>query len=351
MSPPSVVRSRAHRTAQPRRARSKGGGKPSIRRPAPGSGHSRIVARQSSCCPRRSEPMAAVAPSVCACAPAHRRVSGLYAAVPYPENRGDCRSDVLLASRASDSMRFRPATEADVPALVSRFRGRNALPLEPRVRAALPGLLRQLVASPASTLTLFEERQDAGLELISFAGGVFLRDEVIEQYLAHPFPALLSSVLAALLDNSRPLLTLDEIRQANCDGGLTLAVFPMTMGALTWDSPVVADLRKLAPQAFVRYYAGFRLKAIYYEVFADEVADYLRAGGYRMLHDFSTAAGTGFLSADCRPHMMRLTRAELPPGAMSMATQMFDPPAARLGLTPAEQRVVLHALDGASDRE
>jgi hypothetical protein len=48
--------------------------------------------------------------------------------------------------------------------------------------------------------------------------------------------------------------------------------------------------------------------------------------------------------------MLRLTRAELPPGAMSMATQMFDPPAARLGLTPGEQRVVLHALDGASGR-
>jgi DNA-binding CsgD family transcriptional regulator len=35
---------------------------------------------------------------------------------------------------------------------------------------------------------------------------------------------------------------------------------------------------------------------------------------------------------------------------MSMATQMFDPPAPRLWLTPAEQRVVLRALDGASDR-
>jgi DNA-binding CsgD family transcriptional regulator len=48
--------------------------------------------------------------------------------------------------------------------------------------------------------------------------------------------------------------------------------------------------------------------------------------------------------------MLRLTRADLPPGAMSMATQMFDPPQVRLGLTPAEQRVALRALRGSSDR-
>lgn len=247
-------------------------------------------------------------------------------------------------------MRFRPATESDLPAIAARFWGRNALPLEPRVRAALPGLLRQLLASPASTLTLFERTEGSEVELVSFAGGVFLRSAVVEQYLAHPYPGLLSSVLAMLLDDHRPLLTLEEIRLANSNEGLTLAVFPMPLGALAWDSALAAELRKLAPQSFVRYYAGYRLRAIYYEVFTDEVADYLRAGGYRMLHDFSAAAGTGFLGADCRPRMMRLTRAELPPGAMSMATQMFEPAPAELGLSPAEQRVVLQALDGASDR-
>ncbi len=247
-------------------------------------------------------------------------------------------------------MRFRPATESDIPALLPKFDGRNALPLEPRVRAALPSLLRQIIASPASTLTLFEESHAAAAELVSFAGGMFLRDAVVEEYAAHPQPAWLSSVLAAMLDCRGPLLTLDEIRQANAHQGLTLAVFPVPYGSLAFDSPTVVEVRRLAPQSFVRYYAGYRLRSIYYEVFTDEVADYLCAGGYRLLHDFSAAAGSGFIGADSRPRMMRLTRAELPPGAMSMATQMFDPQPAKFGLTPAEQRVVLHALDGASDR-
>ncbi len=247
-------------------------------------------------------------------------------------------------------MRFRSATDSDIPAIVATFGDRNALPLEPRVRAALPELLRQLIASPAAVINVFEEAGPGGLRVWSFAGGLFVRDSVVDAYLANPAPSFVASVLGRLLDDQRPLLTLEEIRRANTRDGLQLAVFPMPLGQFDWNGPEVTELRKLAPQAFVRYYGGYRLRAIYYEVFADEVASYLQSGGYRLLHDFSIQAGTGILGPQCRPRMLRLTRAELPPGAMSMASQMFDPPAPRLGLSPAEQRVALHALDGASER-
>ncbi len=146
------------------------------------------------------------------------------------------------------------------------------------------------------------------------------------------------------------MLTLDEIRRANSKEGLSLAVIPIVYGRLDWNGPTVEQLRKLAPQAFIRAIGGYRIRAIYYEVFTDEVAAYLRSGGYRLLHDFSSRAGTGVIPPDCRPRMFRLSAEDLPPGAMSMASQMFNPPAAELGLTIAEQRVVLRALDGASDR-
>jgi DNA-binding CsgD family transcriptional regulator len=247
-------------------------------------------------------------------------------------------------------MHFREATESDAEAIAATFDGSNALPLEPRVRAVLPGLLRQLIASPACTPTVFEDSDWAHSRVVSLACGLFLRDAVIEDYLAAPYPALLAGVLAGLLDGRRPLLTLDEIRDANSRDGLTLAVLPIPLGQHGWDDAEVAHLRRLAPQAMLRAIGGYRLRAIYYEVFSDEVARYLRGGGYRLLHDFSALAGTRFLRPDQRPRMLRLTRADLPSGAMSMASQMFDPPRPVLGLTPAEQRVALKALDGASDR-
>src|SRR5512135_2615204 len=247
-------------------------------------------------------------------------------------------------------MRFREATEADIGAITALFDGRNALPLEPRVREALPFLLGRLLSSPTSTLTLFEEDSPTGAQAVSFAGGLFIREPVVERYLAAPFPGLGAAVLRDLLDGGQPLLTLDEIRRANAGGGLTLLVLPIPCGRLKWDDAAFVELRKLAPQAFLRQVGGYRLRAIYYEVFTDEIADYLRAGGYRLLHDFSGQAGSAHFGPECRPRMLRLTPADLPPGAMSMATQMFEPPAPRLGLTAAEQRVVLRAMDGASDQ-
>jgi len=204
-------------------------------------------------------------------------------------------------------MRFREASEQDVDSIASTFGERNALPLAPRVRAALPALLRKLIASPAATLAVFEDDEQPGVPFVSFAGSAFLRQAVIADYLAEPRPALLSSVLGALLDNRQPLLTLDEIRLANSTAGITLAVFPVPQGGRAWRDSSTEHLRRLAPQAFMRYHAGHRLREIYYEVFTDEVAEYLKAGGYRLLHDFtSTNARCAFLHPHSRPRMFRL---------------------------------------------
>jgi DNA-binding CsgD family transcriptional regulator len=247
-------------------------------------------------------------------------------------------------------MRFREATDSDVLTIAKLFDGRNALPLQASVRESLPDILRRLLASPACKLAVFEDEDRSGLRVSSFAGGLFPREEVVASYLAAPFPGLLSSVFTSLGRGEQPLLTLEEIRRANSGTGLILVVFPIALGALDWNDVRVDQLRKLAPQAFVRAIGGYRLRSIYYEVFTDEVAAYLQSGGYRLLHDFSSHAGIGFIPQYCRPRMLRLVADDLPPGAMSMASQMFNPPAARLGLTVAEQRVALRALDGASDR-
>jgi hypothetical protein len=156
---------------------------------------------------------------------------------------------------------------------VATFDGRNALPLEPRIRNALPAPLQQLLASPACTLTVFEDHGRTGLQALSIACGLFVRPEVVERYLDNPAPAFVTTVLGELLDCRPPLLTLEEIRRANSSAGLDVALYPMPRGALEWDDPQTVELRKLAPQAFIRCYSGYRLRSIYYEVFDDVVAD------------------------------------------------------------------------------
>jgi len=93
----------------------------------------------------------------------------------------------------------------------------------------------------------------------SFAGGLFLRDSVVEGYL--PTRTLIRGRRAGSAPRRpAPLLTLDEIRGANTRDGLHLAVFPMPLGQYDWNGPEVTELRKLAPQAFVHFYGGYRLR-------------------------------------------------------------------------------------------
>lgn len=247
-------------------------------------------------------------------------------------------------------MQFRDATTADIADIVASLDGVNALPMSPRLRAALPDLLPKLMSSAASSVTVFEGTLDGGGRLFSWGATLFVRPEVISAYLAAPRPALAAQVLEALLDGARPLLSVDEIRRANSDDGLLAVIVPLPLGGLPWHDPALDELRRAAPLAFIASVGGYRMQAIYYEVFSAAVAEYVRHGGYRLLHDFSAAAGTGFIPATAQPHMLRLTRAELPPGAMSFATQLFNPPSPRLQLRPAEQRVALKALAGAPDR-
>jgi len=161
-------------------------------------------------------------------------------------------------------MRFREATDSDVLTIAKLFDGRNALPLQASIRESLPDILRRLLASPACKLAVFEDEDRSGLRVSSFAGGLFPREEVVASYLAAPFPGLLSSVFTSLGRGEQPLLTLEEIRRANSGTGLILVVFPIALGALDWNDVRVDQLRKLAPQAFVRAIGGYRLRSIYY---------------------------------------------------------------------------------------
>jgi len=63
------------------------------------------------------------------------------------------------------------------------------------VRQALPFLLGRLLSSPACTLTIFEEDGPSGARAVSFAGGLFVREPVIERYLAAPLPGLVPALL------------------------------------------------------------------------------------------------------------------------------------------------------------
>ena len=247
-------------------------------------------------------------------------------------------------------MHFRDAKPADIPHIVGSLSGANALPCSPRLRRALPELLRILLPNVSSPVTIFEGELPAGVRFFSWAATLFVRSEVIEAYLVAPRPCLAAAILESMLDGEHPLMSFDELRRANSGAGVHLVLVPTPHGELPWNHPALDQLRRLTPLAFISTVGGYRVAAVYYEVYDEDAASYVQQGGFRLLHDFSHMSSPGFISPEAKPRMMRLVRGDLPPGAMSFANHLFDPPRPRLGLSPAEQRVALKALGGAPDR-
>lgn len=245
-------------------------------------------------------------------------------------------------------MRFREITPVDVPRCVQLLIAHGGLQMTERVREALPALWSMLVSSnsPQPSL-LIEDAEAAGHPVVCVVPGFFLRDDFVDHCLRRPRPYLFDAICAALLDGLRPLPSLDEVRTANSGDGLVALISNPAYEPRPWHDPLLASMRRIAPMGFVHLFGGYRLRSLYYEAFGDDAAEYLRAGGFRIEHDFAERAGEARLT----PRLFVKHRADVEPGAIDlMAAHVFHCTEPRLGLTLAEQRVVLRALLGESDR-
>jgi DNA-binding CsgD family transcriptional regulator len=100
-------------------------------------------------------------------------------------------------------------------------------------------------------------------------------------------------------------------------------------------------------------HSGYRLQSSWFEVCNIELGDYLRSGGFSLWRDFGDHPDARGHPRSQSPSMYRMTRTEsLARGGFSPATaSLFNAPAPRFGFAPAEQRVLLRALLGETNRE
>jgi DNA-binding CsgD family transcriptional regulator len=245
-------------------------------------------------------------------------------------------------------MRFREISPADVPHCVRLLIAHGGLRLSERVRDALPALWSMLASSSAPHPSmLIEDAEAAGHPVVCVVPGFFLCDEFVHRYRQAPRPYLLNTIYEALLDGERPLPSLEEVRIANSGNGLQALISNPAYEPRPWHDPLLARMRRIAPMGFVHLFGGYRLRSLYYEAFGDDAADYLRAGGFRLEVEFAPQDGHPQL----RPRMFVKHRTDVEPGAIDLlAAHVFHFAEPRLGLTPGEQRVVLRALLGESDR-
>ncbi len=210
-----------------------------------------------------------------------------------------------------------------------------------RVRARLPELWQSLLDANAANVVIFEDAGSIeGCAISAHVNGAFA-DEILER----PRSYLSTLFYEEMLAGRSPLLSPAEIRTANSSTGLNLLV--LHFGLRNHDLTDARTRRVLRPagQAFYFFNTGYRYRLLLNEVYGRQAADYMQAGGLRLLHEFEDH---GNARAD-RPFLFGLRKEWIAVGAVNEMSWLFDPPAPRFGFTATEQNVLLRAMLNESD--
>lgn len=240
-----------------------------------------------------------------------------------------------------------PENLADATALLP-----PGLRLTAALRAALPGLWRELLGrGQLHGMAIEDAARPPGQHVVGLGLSGFLHPEFADRFARQPFPYATSAIYEAEQRGERVLLTEAELAAPNAEGTLTL--FVLHYGQTVWfDDPQGLAILSMGHAAFRFSHEGYGIARVFQEAYGPQ-RDFLRAGGFLLKSDYATwhDAAVPKPPEDERPFLMGLDRSDpesvLPGTTVSF---LFQRRAARFGFSPAEQRVLLHALVVESDQ-
>lgn len=249
-------------------------------------------------------------------------------------------------------MRFRLATAADLPACAALLASDARFVCSAAVRESLRTLWRSLLdtdGAPRPSFVVWEDLQRPEAERIQgFSLGLFLRGSYVDAELAQPQPYVAARVYEQMLRGERPHLTVREIARSSNAGDLHLVLLHYVQRHYDLTHPDNVVLNALGPASWHYSYAGYRMRRILWEVYGKPHLNNMLGWGFEAIHAF---ADPDTPDAHRQPFWCALERRDVKPAAFdAMSVWVFHPPKPVLRLAPAEQRVVLHALQGDTDQ-
>jgi DNA-binding NarL/FixJ family response regulator len=209
----------------------------------------------------------------------------------------------------------------------------------------------KLLGQKAFLAVVYEEGQGLDHRVVACGVRVFVSDDFISTLKKPPFIWAGPELVRRVKSGRSPLLSDKQVREANCDGGLTL---------LVWEGVVRAEdsSRKDVLQAmfadFAERHRGFRLKElISHSTTAQHLEAMLQSGGMALSADGRYADGVEkpLPEVVAEPHYFGITRdlAQRQFGTWLGLLFAYEPP--RFRFRPSEQQLLSAALRGGTDEE
>ncbi len=247
-------------------------------------------------------------------------------------------------------MRFRPGRMSDLDWCLRTVEQEGCLPSE-----ATTGLIdfwRRLVETNAMGGFAILENDESPPDdrRAGFAMSAFLRDDFVRAYWREPTPYLVAVLLEHERRGASAILTFDDVRAANSGEGLHSVALHTVFRHRDLMHPETRRLAPVLQYAFFHAHAGYRLLSLTAEYYGPQLRDFMRSGGYEIVADFTSDSSLDLSSS--RPFLVRRLREDtkLTPHDQ-VALQLFHAERPRIFFTPAEQRVLLEAVLGSSDRQ
>jgi DNA-binding CsgD family transcriptional regulator len=248
-------------------------------------------------------------------------------------------------------MRYRTATPADAPACAALLQTDGRCRLSAKQAETAPQVLAHLFSEKSDTRAhamVFEDGLGVGAPVLRmFTCAVFVHDAFFDALLANPEPYYAAKFYQTMLERDSPLLTTREIARANGARRLSLLNLHWVLREHTLGHADNAELLELGRQAWQFSFSGYHMLRALFETYGDEFRVMLQQAGIPTVQSFTRVANT-----DCVPHWSLIERnASAPDVLLIPSLALFGASPPKFGFTPRQQRVLLLALQGETDRE
>lgn len=182
----------------------------------------------------------------------------------------------------------------------------------------------------------------AGHKIVGCGLGAFVSAEFVDKELADPRPGLNSRIVGSIGSGRPVTLNYHQLARGNAESGLDFVNMYGTWRDGILDAQQLSELKALLAYSWIVDHAGYRINRILKEAIGDPRVGLAQATGFwRTIREFPEL---------CRALVMvdRDSAFSVPYSAGSVIYHYNEP---LLGLSDADQRLLLTALGGATDSE
>jgi hypothetical protein len=249
------------------------------------------------------------------------------------------------------SVRYRSLLAEDVPDLVAQVAAHPILGLRYGSSTDDFGAaVSRTLGRSYEVACAFEEVDRSSTRLLGAGIVVFVKTEFLNEIKTTPGFWVGPQLVSRILRGPSPLLSDKEVRDANSSTGLNLLVWHMTIHPNDLTHPEVGVA---VMNAFLANFLGFQVNEILTQGDCLAHVQASRNMGCRYLDPLTGSYGDfPELNDDNfgdEPHYLGLQRQSV--YNLGLLWSLFCCPAARIGFSPSEQRMLRSALDGRTDED